>query len=156
MKGGAVITAGYSSAALCRQPWGLGGTNPGCVTAGSSAAPKQRLGGTGHPAESSIFIMAPLLMLDVHTFLYSYLIISIIKMIFVSPAHRGGEKDSDSESTRKGRAVPPQFFCQNLPQVPGSVSKHLHKDFIENIGSQSLPNCVFSLLLARVQENWRN
>lgn len=88
--------------------------------------------GLACPSSASLFLVAPLLISDVHTFLSSYLIIFIMKMIFMSAARREGKKDGDNESTRGGRAVSPQCFCQSLGHLPketGSVSTHLHRYF---------------------------
>lgn len=138
MKGGAVITAGWGSAALCGQPGGLEVQTQAVSQLAALLHQSREKEGRGTqqglacPSSASIFLVAPLIMSDVHTFLPSYLIILIIKIIFISPAHREGKKDGDSESTRGGRAVPPQRFCQSLsclPKETGSVSTHLHGYF---------------------------
>lgn len=76
------------------------------------------------------FPSAPLLMADLHNFfLSSYLIIFIIKIIFINPAHGPGKKGSDGGSTRGGRVVPPQSFCQSLSclQLPAQRDRfNLH------------------------------
>lgn len=98
MKGVAVITAGYSSAAPCRQPGGLEVQTQ--AVSQLAALPHQSRDKEGQgtqqslacPSSTSLFLVAPLLMSDVHTFLSSYLIIFIIKMIFMSAASREGKK----------------------------------------------------------------
>lgn len=62
-------------------------------------------------------------------FLSSYLIIFIIKIIFINPACGVGEKDSDSGSTRGGRVEPSKSFCQstNCFQLPAQRDRsNLH------------------------------
>ena len=127
MKGGAVITAGYSSAALCGQPGGLEVQTQ--AVSQLAALPHQSRDKEGRgtqqgltcPSFASIFLVVPLLMSDVHTFLPSYLIIFIIKIIFISPAHREGKKDDDSESTRGGRVVTTTAF---LPKPRPPTQRH--------------------------------
>lgn len=120
---------------LCSTLWAAsrsGGTDPGCVPAVSSAAMEQWQEGTRNPAgpsSASLYLVASLLISDMHTFLFSYLIIFIIKITLISPAHREEKKDSDSENIMGGSALPPRCFCQSfghLPKETGSVSTYLH------------------------------
>lgn len=81
------------------------------------------------------FPSAPLLMSDLHTFLSSQLIIFIIKIIFINPAHREGKRrvtaGAQGEEELNHHRAPSKasiaFSC--LHKEPGSTSTHLHWHF---------------------------